>query len=93
MIVGFWNGWKNERKSMKTGTRVRIDDRNARAWGYETPAIGTVTGRDPQWGNKNVVTVRLDQVSPSIYETKGVHVERLYKVKSKSGITGKRKEM
>ena len=73
---------------MKTGTRVRIDDRNAREWGYETPAIGTVTGRDPQWRSKNVVTVRLDQVSPSIYETKGVHVERLYKVKSKSGING-----
>ena len=80
--------WKNERKSMKTGTRVRIDDRNARAWGYETPAIGTVTGRDPQWRSKNVVTVRLDQVSPSIYDTKGVHVDRLYKVKSESGING-----
>ena len=62
---------------MKTGTRVEVDKKSAFDWGYEIPAVGTVIGPDPRGINHNIVCVKLDQTSPSIYETNGVHVERI----------------
>lgn len=61
----------------KKGTRVKIEDNNAEAWGYKIPANGTVIGSDPDGLNVKVVAVRLDECENSIYEVKGVNVGRL----------------
>lgn len=62
---------------MKPGTRVEVNSRNAECWGYEIPAIGTVIGPDPNGNNPEVVSVKLDQKTPSIYEIKGCNIKRL----------------
>jgi len=68
---------------MKTGTRVIVAEANAKMWGYKTPAKGIIIGPDPDplmgrknLGNPNVFSVKLDQ-GPSIYECKGINVDRL----------------
>ena len=68
---------------MKIGTRVIVNEKNAKVWGHKIPATGTVIGPDPSstmkrddLSNPNVVSVKLDE-GPSIYECKGVHVARL----------------
>ncbi len=70
---------------MKKGTRVTVNEKNAKAWGYKTPATGTVIGGDPRQMNVDCVSVKLDQTedddTPSIYEWKGVHIGNLTEIK------------
>ena len=75
---------------MKIGTRVIVNKKNAKVWGYKTPARGIVIGADPDTtngrddlSNPNVVSVKLDE-GPSIYEYKGVNVGRLTLEKRKT---------
>jgi len=64
---------------MKIGTRAELDKNNAAVWGYKTPALGTVVGPDPMRRSIDIVSFKLDEESPSIYETRGVHIHRLMK--------------